>query len=414
MVPFATLFLLLLLAVTAARLWLAARQIGHLRDHRGRVPAPFRERVSPEEQARAALYQIARTRLGMMEAVTGALLLVVLTWGGAVAELVELGRSLPGPGLAGGTAALVGLAAVLGLADLPFAAWRTFCIETRYGFNRTTPALFLRDGLKQAAVGGFLIALPGAAFLGLMAGAGRFWWLWAWVLWLGFSLTLTWAYPKWIAPLFNRFRPLEDPDLRARVAELLGRCGFALKGVFVMDASRRTAHGNAYFTGLGGAKRVVFFDTLLDSLEPDETEAVLAHELGHFRLGHIRAGLAVSAGVALGGLGLLAWLRTQPWFYAGLGVAVPSDAAALALFALVAPVFAFPLRPLAAAWSRRREAAADQFAAKNSSGRALAGALLKLYRDNAAALTADPVYSRVYHSHPLPAERIARLEGMRS
>jgi STE24 endopeptidase len=409
--PFASVFLAVLLAVTAARLWLAGRQIRHLRRHRGEVPAAFRQRIGETDQRRAADYQIAGLRLAMADTATGAILLLVLTWGGVVEGLVGLGQAAALPGWLAGTLAAVGVAAISGLLDLPFAAWRTFRIETRFGFNRSSPRLFLVDAVKQAAVGGLLLAGLAAAFLGLMAAAGAWWWLAAWAVWLAVALGLTWAYPKWVAPLFNRFRPLTDPDLRNRIADLLGRCGFALEGVFVMDASRRTAHGNAYFTGLGSAKRVVFYDTLLAALVPEEVEAVLAHELGHYRLGHIRAGVAVSAAAALTGLGLLAALRSQPWFFQGLGVATPSDASALILFALVAPLFVFPLRPLAAAWSRRREFAADAFATRHSSGRALGRALAKLYRDNAASLTADPLYARVYHSHPLPTERLARLAG---
>lgn len=406
----ATLAAAVLLAVVVARLALARRQLVHLRAHRGQVPAAFRPAIASPDQARAADYQQARLRLGMVETCAGAVLFAAMSWGGGVAWLVAVSSRLPGPAWLTGVAPLMALVGLLGVVRLPFAAWTTFRIESRFGFNRSTPALFAADAVRQAAVGGVLWALLGGALLALMA-AGWAWWLWAWGVWLGFSMALTWAYPKWIAPLFNRFRPLEDPELRQRIASLLKHCGFRLGGVFVMDASRRTAHGNAYFTGLGSAKRVVFFDTLLDSLAPAETEAVLAHELGHFRLGHIRTGLAVSALAAFAGLACLGFLRTQPAFFQGLGVAAPSDPAALMLFLLAGPWVAFPWQPLAAAWSRRREFQADRFAAEASDSTALGRALVKLYRDNASALTADPWYARVYHSHPAPAERLARLQA---
>ncbi|HKJ87914.1 MAG TPA: M48 family metallopeptidase, partial [Gammaproteobacteria bacterium] len=310
-----------------------------------------------------------------------------------------------------GTGAILTVGAVMGLAELPFHAYRTFRVEGRFGFNRRGPGLFLRDILRETLVTLILLGPLTAGFLALMSDSGPYWWLAAWLLWGAFSLTLTWAYPKWIAPLFHRFTPLEDPRLRDRIAGLLKRCGFALRGVFVMDASRRTAHGNAYFTGLGPAKRVVFFDTLLDALRPEEVEAVLAHELGHYRLGHIRSGLAVSLAAALVGLVLLAWLRGQPWFFHALGLSRPTDAGALILVALAGPWLAFPLRPLSTAWSRRRERRADAFAVRFSDAGALVRALVALYRVNASPLTSDPVYARVYHSHPGPAERIAALEA---
>lgn len=411
MSAFGAIFLALLAAVTAGRLGLAVRQLRHVRAHRGEVPAAFQGRIDPEDQARAADYQRERLRSGMLETLADAGVILLLTWGGGLALLLELAQRVAPAGWPAGTLAVLAVAAISAGVALPFAAWRTFHTEVRFGFNRTTPALFVADLVKQGLVSSVLVGGLAAAVLVLMAAGGACWWVAAWAVWLGVSLALTWAYPKWIAPLFNRFRPLDDPALTERIGALLDRCGFALKGVFVMDASRRTAHGNAYFTGLGGAKRVVFFDTLLDSLGPAETEAVLAHELGHFRLGHIRSGVLVTAVAALAGLGLVAFLRHQPWFFQGLGLAQPADAALLILFALIGPVFAFPLRPLAAAWSRRREFAADAFASRHSDPQALASALVRLYRDNAAALTADPLYAAVYHSHPRPVERLQRLKA---
>lgn len=411
MPPFAWVFLAVLAAVTGVRLWLAARQRRHLQAHRSKVPEAFRERIPPEEHARAVDYNGERVRLNMAGTLVDAGILLALTLGGGIAALGGFWQGTSWPHWLAGTGLVLTVLAVRELLRLPVSAWQTFGVEARYGFNRMTASMFLTDTLKGAAVKGVLIGVVVAAFLALMAGGGPFWWVYAWVFWMAYTLFLTWAYPKWVAPLFNRFRALEDGELRERIAGLLQRCGFALRGVFVMDASRRTAHGNAYFTGLGGAKRVVFFDTLLDTLAPQETEAVLAHELGHFRLGHVRNSVLVSGAFALGALALLAWLRTQPWFFHGLGVPGPSDAYALVLFALVGPVFAFPARPLMAAWSRRREYQADEFAMRYSDHRALASALVKLFKDNAASLAPDPVYSWVYHSHPPPRERIAYLEG---
>ncbi len=410
MPPFSIAFLILLGIITGARLVLAFRQARHLWAYRNQVPAAFQGAISPEQHAQAVDYNRERTWIGMVAIIVDAVLLLALTLGGGVAAFGAFWYSLEWPSWLAGTGMILTVAAVWGIAHLPLAAWRTFGVESRYGFNRMTPLMFLMDTLKGALVEGILIGLIVAAFLGVMGLGGPLWWLYAWAVWMAYTLILTWVYPKWIAPLFNRFRPLEDSELKERITELLQRCGFALRGVFVMDASRRSAHGNAYFTGMGSAKRVVFFDTLLESLAPEETEAVLAHELGHFRLGHVRNGVLLSGAVALGGLALVAWLRTQPWFFHGLGAPQPSDAYALVLFALVGPVFAFPFRPLVAVWSRWREYQADDFAIRYSDRKALATALVKLFKDNAANLAPDPVYSWVYYSHPPPQARLAYLE----
>lgn len=409
--PFGLVFLVLLAGAAAARWWLADRQLRHLSATAGDVPEPFRDAVTPEDHRRAAAYARSRVRAGRTEQLAQALLVAVLTVGGGVGALAGLGRSLDLPPWTVGTSLILAVAGLRGLVEVPFAAYRTFGIEARFGYNRATPGLFLVDLLRGAILSAVLGGLLAAAILLLMGKAGALWWVYAGAVWVAFSLGLTWVGPRWIAPLFNNFRPLEDGELRRRIGDLLGRCGLTVAAVLVMDASRRTAHGNAYFSGLGSAKRVVLFDTLLDSLTPAEAEAVLAHELGHYRLGHIRRGLVLSALAGVAGLALLAGLRGQGWLYHGLGVAEPGDGALLALALLIAPVFAFPLRPLLAAWSRRREREADAFALRHCPAPDLARALTKLFRDNAAPLEPDPLYARVYYSHPPPVERLARLQA---
>ena len=310
-------------------------------------------------------------------------------------------------------ALLAGFALIGGILDLPFELYSTFRIEQRFGFNRMTWQLYLADTLKGVLVG-TLIGLPIAALmLWIMGATGGLWWLWAWGAWVGFNLLIMVVYPTLIAPIFNTFKPLADEGLKARVQALMQRCGFAAKGLFVMDGSRRSAHGNAYFTGLGAAKRVVFYDTLLAKLSPAEVEAVLAHELGHFKHKHIRQRIVLVFALSLVALALLGWLAQQQGFYTGLGVlpnlGVPNDALALLLFSLVVPVFGFFAAPLSAQLSRRHEFQADAYACAQSSGADLASALLKLHEDNAATLTPDPVYVRFYYSHPPAGERLAAL-----
>lgn len=407
----AVLFVAALLAETALRLWLTSRQIAAVRAHRDRVPELFSQRIALAEQQRAADYTVARARVSRWTSGFDALIKLVLTLGGGLAAAQALvGRAhLPEPWQ--GTLLVLCVLFALQLVGLPFSVWRTFRIEARFGFNRTTPRLFALDVLKHGLLGLAIGAPLVLATLALMDRAGVWWWVWAWLVWLAVSLTLVWAAPRFIAPLFNRFSPLEDAALRKRVESLLARCGFtAGGGVFVMDGSRRSAHGNAYFTGFGRNKRIVFFDTLLERIDPDEIEAVLAHELGHFRLHHVRQRLAVSSLSMLAGLALLGWLARQPAFYAALGVTVPSPAMALLLFLVVVPVFAFFATPLEAWWSRRHERQADDFAVRHASADRLAAALIKLYRDNAATLTPDPVHSAFYDSHPPAPERIARLQ----
>jgi STE24 endopeptidase len=402
-------FLLAVVAGTVTRLWLANRQIAAVTRHRAQVPEPFAQTVSPADHHKAADYSVARTRLGRIDAVLDALVLLGLTLGGGINAIDRQWLQLPLGEPWHGALVILSVLLIVGLIGLPLSLWSTFKVEARFGFNRTSVALFFVDRLKglllSLAIGGPLLL----AALELMGHSGALWWLYVWALWLIVSLGLTWAYPALIAPLFNRFSPLSDASLRTRIETLLTRCGFASRGVFVIDGSRRSAHGNAYFTGVGRNKRIVFFDTLISTLEPGEIEAVLAHELGHFKLHHIRRRLIVSAVLALAGLALLGWLAARPWFYQGLGLPGVSDYGALLLFIFVAPAFTFFVTPLAARWSRQDEFAADAFAAQHTPASALMAALVKLYRDNATTLTPDRVHSQFYDSHPPALARIARL-----
>ncbi len=410
------LFAAVLLASLAVKFWLATRQMRHVAAHRDRVPPAFAAKVSAEAHRKAADYTLAKGRLGLFStAFAGAVLLGWTLLGGLDALNVFV-RDLVQPrwGDMVYQLALLGAFALIGgLLELPFEWISTFRIEQRFGFNRMTPRLFVVDLLKGVAVSA-LIGLPIAAtVLWLMGASGGLWWLWAWVAWVGFNLVLLVLYPTVIAPLFNKFEPLQDEGLKARVQALMQRCGFAARGLFVMDGSRRSAHGNAYFTGLGAAKRVVFFDTLLQRLTPGEVEAVLAHELGHFTRRHVHKRMATIFVISLGALALLGWLAGQPAFYAGLGVApnlaASNDALALLLFMLALPPFGFFAAPLMAQLSRRHEFEADAYACAQADGRDLASALIKLHEDNAATLTPDPVYVRFYYSHPPASERLAAL-----
>jgi len=407
--PFTWIFLLALVLSVAVRLWLAQRQLRSVRRNRERVPPEFTGVISDEAHRKAADYTIARTRLSRLDIGVEALVLMGWTLGGGLAWVDATWRSFEWPPVLTGVGVLLTIAAVGALVDLPFRIWRTFVIEQRFGFNRTTPATFAADQIKGAILLLLLGAPLAAVILWLMHTAGAGWWLYAWLVWLGFNLTMVWAWPAFIAPLFNRFTPLEDEDLRRRIDALLERCGFSSNGVFVIDGSRRSAHGNAYFSGFGRNKRIVFFDTLLNQLQPEEVEAVLAHELGHFKRRHIAKSVGVMAIASLAGLALLAWLMGQPWFYTALGVTTPSIHAALALFMLVLPVFTLFLQPLFAQLSRRHEFEADAFAARQCPAERLVSALVSLYRENANTLTPDRLWSAFYDSHPPAAERIAHL-----
>lgn len=406
---FTVLFLVLLGAMVMAQLWLAQRHIRYVGARRAHVPQAFDGQIPLAAHQKAADYTIARARLGQIENVYGTALLLIWTIGGALAGLNSVWRGAVESPLVLGTAFMLSVLLLMGLLDLPFAIYRTFILEQRFGFNRVTPALFIADLAKKSLllllIGGPLIV----AALWLMHAMGRLWWLYVWLLWFGFSVLMIWAYPAVIAPLFNRFKPLTQEGVRRRIEHLFARTGFRSRGIFVVDSSRRTTHGNAYFTGFGRNKRIVFFDSLLQTLDDEEVEAVVAHELGHFKLKHIVKRIGWMAVMSLLGLAVLGWLIEQPWFYDGLGGGTPSAHLALVLFLLVVPVFTFFLSPLLAQRSRRHEYEADDFAAQASNPAALVRALVKLYRENAATLTPDPLHSAFYDSHPPALARIAHL-----
>ncbi len=398
------------------KFWLATRQMRYVAAHRDAVPPPFASTITLAAHQRAADYTLAKGRFGLLSTAFGAAVLLGWTLLGGIDALNTVLRDAVQPrfgGMAYQLALLASFAVVGGLLDLPSDLYSTFRIEQRFGFNRMSWQLYLVDMLKGVLVGA-LIGLPVAALmLWIMGTAGSLWWLWAWGAWMAFNLMILVLYPTVIAPLFNKFVPLSDESLRLRVQALMARCGFAAKGLFVMDGSKRSAHANAYFTGFGAAKRVVFFDTLLNKLTPGEVEAVLAHELGHFKHKHVIKRIVAMFAISLAGLALLGWLSAQTWFYAGLGVqpslTAPNDAIALLLFLLVTPVFGFFVAPLFARLSRRHEFEADAYACRQASGHDLAAALLKLHEDNAATLTPDPLYVRFYYSHPPAGERLAAL-----
>lgn len=398
------------------RFWLATRQMRHVAAHRGSVPAPFASTISLSAHQRAADYTLAKGRFGLLGMAFGAALLIGWTLLGGLDLLNGAVRDAVEPqfgSMAYQLALLAGFALIGGLLDVPFGLYSTFRIEQRFGFNRMNWKLYLTDGLKGLVVGA-LIGLPLAALvLWIMGTTGSLWWLWAWSAWAVFNLAALVLFPTVIAPLFNKFEPLADESLESRVQSLMKRCGFAAKGLFVMDGSKRSAHANAYFTGFGASKRVVFFDTLLNKLTPGEVEAVLAHELGHFKHKHIVKRIVSMFALSLAAFALLGWLSTQVWFYTGLGVqpsgGAPNDALALILFLLATPVFGFFVSPLSARLSRKHEFEADAYACQQASGTDLAAALLKLHEDNASTLTPDPLYVRFYYSHPPASERLAAL-----
>ncbi|MHB8454744.1 MAG: M48 family metallopeptidase [Acidiferrobacterales bacterium] len=405
-------FLGVLVAMLFAQIWLSWRHMHHVLANRGRVPQPFKGRIKLGAHRKAADYTVAKTRLGILDDILGAALLLLWTLGGGLDLLDRTWRSLGYGPVATGTAFILSAFLIMGALDLPLTLYQTFSLEERFGFNKTTVRLFIADLVKQA----LLLLVVGAPLtitvLWLMQGMGSLWWLYVWALWTAFTLLMVWAYPTVIAPLFNKFSPLQDAAVKKRIQALLKRTGFRSRGIFVMDGSRRSAHGNAYFTGFGKNKRVVFFDTLLETLGEREIEAVLAHELGHFKRHHIMKRMVTTFTLSLAGLYLLGWLLQQQWFYSGLGVSQPSTYAALILFLMVGPVFTFFLQPLRSWSSRRHEFEADAYAAEQADVRAMITALVKLYRDNASTLTPDPVYSAFYDSHPPAPVRIAHLQAL--
>jgi len=408
---FTYLFLLALAGSVGTRFWLAARHIAHVKKHRDTVPDSFAGRIPLEDHHKAADYTLTNTRIGLIALVYDILLLLGWTLGGGLEWLDHNWRAMELQPVITGTALILSAMVIMTLLDLPFSLYHTFVVEERFGFNRSTPTVFFADLLKNAlllaAIGGPLIALA----LWIMETSGGLWWLYVWAVWMAFTLIMFWAYPAVIAPLFNKFSPLDNEALKQRIQTLMDKCGFRSKGIFVMDGSKRSGHGNAYFTGFGNNKRIVFFDTLLDSLEPAEVEAVLAHELGHFKLKHIQKRLLSTFALSLAALALLGWLAGANWFYQGLGVSQPSSWMALMLFMLAMPVFTFFLQPLLSLLSRKHEFEADAYAVQQSSGTDLIHALVKMYRENASTLTPDPLYSAFHDSHPPAPVRISHISA---
>lgn len=406
-------FALALLGVVILKFWLNSRQIRHVARHREEVPGAFAQAVSLAAHRKAADYTLAKARVGLLELALGTAVLLGWTLLGGLSTLNQALMGWLGGGMLQQLALLAAFVLINGLLDLPLSLYQTFVTEERFGFNKMTFKLWLLDLLKSTLMGA-AIGLPLAALiLWLMGAVGAWWWLWAWGVWMGFNLLALLIYPTLIAPWFNKFTPLEDATLKARVTALMQRCGFAAKGLFVMDGSKRSAHGNAYFTGFGASKRVVFFDTLLTKLSVPEVEAVLAHELGHFKHRHVIKRIVAMFALSLLGFALLGWLSNQSWFYVGLGVqpnlGAPNAALALLLFMLAVPVFSFFITPAFAHLSRQHEFQADAYAVAQTSAADLSSALVKLYQDNASTLTPDPLYVRFYYSHPAAAERLSRL-----
>ena len=410
---FSVSFVVFLLLTLGLRYWLARRHIGHVLRHRDAVPAEFAEKIPLSAHQKAADYTVAKTRFGLWAALWNTLVLTGFTLLGGLQALSTALLHVAGPGMVHQILLIVAFAIVSGALDLPFSYYRQFVLEERFGFNKMTLGLWIADAIKGGLVGA-VIGLPLVwVVLTLMDRTGALWWLYAWLVWSGFQLLMMVLYPTVIAPLFNKFTPLADDKLKDRIEGLMARVGFASKGLFVMDGSKRSAHGNAYFSGFGANKRIVFFDTLLSRLAPPEIEAVLAHELGHFKLKHIIKRIGALFALSLAFLALLGWLKTQVWFYTGLGVmpllGQANDAMALLLFSLALPVFTFPFSPLTSITSRKHEFEADAFAASHSDARDLVSALVKMYEDNASTLTPDPIHSAFYDSHPPASVRIRQL-----
>ena len=403
-------FVSLLITTTAIRLWLGSRHIAFVKAHRGEVPKPFEGSIPLASHQKAADYSAAKTKLALIEVIVQALLLAVLTIGGGL-QWIDTAwfNTLPDYPIMRGALVICTAMLVSAFIDFPFEYYKTFTIDEQFGFNKMTKKMFFSDLIKHSIVGLVLGAPILFAALWLMQSAGQYWWFYLWVVWSLFNLIMLAVYPTFIAPLFNKFTPLKDESLKSRIEALLIKCGFKSQGLFVMDGSARSSHGNAYFTGFGSSKRVVFFDTLLSRLNGEEIEAVLAHELGHFKHHHVIKRIAMMFLVSFLGLALLGWLVNEPWFYSGLGVSEISNHMALLLFLMVSPVFLFLLRPFMASYSRKNEFEADDYAAKHANANHLVAALVKLYRDNASTLTPDPLHSAFYDSHPPASVRISKL-----
>jgi STE24 endopeptidase len=414
MYGFTLFFLAMLLMSVGMRVWLSMRQVAHIKANRAIVPAAFSDSISLREHQKAADYTTAKTRFGRWPMLYDTALLLIWTLGGGLEWLDGVIRSFELSPLLTGITVMLSFMIMSSLLELPFSIYSTFVIEQRFGFNRTSAKTFVLD-LVKGTVLALVLGVPLLyVFLWLMAQAGAYWWIYAWLVWTGFSLLIMWIYPNWIAPLFNKFEPLQAGATLDRIQQLLHRCGFSSNGIFVIDGSKRSSHGNAYFSGFGRNKRIVFFDTLLKMLSDDELEAVLAHELGHFRKKHILKSILISIVASFAALALLAWLMRNEWFYHALGVSTPSTYMALLLFSLMLPVFTFVFQPLLSLFSRKNEFEADAFAAEQTDADHLVRALVGLYRENASTLTPDPLYSAFYDSHPPAPVRIARLHAQTS
>lgn len=408
---FSYVFLFVLVGAVALQWWLSSRQFRHVSVNSSAVPEAFASKISLEAHQKAANYTITKLKLGKIELLYGSLVLLLWTYGGGLNLLDQFWLDRLGQGLWYGVAVMISFIIIGSFVDLPFSIYRTFVIEERFGFNKMTSGLYIKDFLVSIVINLIVVTPLLWVMLWLMKSAGALWWIYVWLLLVGFMLLMMFIYPTVIAPLFNKFSPLEEGELKQRIESLLSRCGFASKGIFVMDGSKRSSHGNAYFTGFGQNKRIVFFDTLLESLQPREIEAVLAHELGHFKHKHIRKQMIVMSSLMLGALALLGWLMQQSWFYAGLGIHTESTHMALILFMLVLSIFGIYFQPVFSFLSRKNEFEADDFAAKQSNPNDLIQALVKLYKENANTLTPDPLYSSFHDSHPPAPVRIAYLSS---
>ncbi|MFU8789353.1 MAG: M48 family metallopeptidase [Methylobacter sp.] len=408
---FTVVFLIVLTLSFSVQFWLAKRHAAYVAKHRDAVPDAFKNTVSLDAHQKAADYTLEKAKLGNIDSIISLVLLLLLTIGGGINGAFEFWTATVQSPLMAGLAAVASVFLVMTLAEIPTSVYQTFVIEEKYGFNKSTPEQFIKDQLLQlvlvAAIGLPLLAL----ILWVMDSIGSLWWLWAWAILIGFSLLMSWLYPTVIAPLFNKFTPMEEGSLKDRIQSLLARCGFSSQGIFIMDGSKRSGHGNAYFTGLGNNKRIVFFDTLINSLDDEELEAILAHELGHFKCKHTIKMLIANAVMTLVSFAVLGWLIGEQWFYNGLGVAQPSHAAALLLFMLVSSAFTFFIQPAIAYFQRKFEFEADNFASNHAKAEKLISSLVKLYEENASTLTPDPLYSAFHYSHPPAAIRIANLES---
>jgi STE24 endopeptidase len=406
---FTLIFIAALAMTTLAKLWLAKRHLAHIAAHRSTVPNAFHEKVQLADHQKAADYTSAKTRFDMLGALFDAAMLLAFTLGGGIQAIVAICNDWFSTPIAQGMATIVAVIIIYSVLEAPFNIYRTFVIEARFGFNKMTFKLYLIDALKGVLIGAVLGLPLLFGVLWLMGRMGEYWWIYVWLVWVVFILFIQFIFPTFIAPLFNKFSPMRDETMKARIESLLEKCGFTAKGLFVMDGSKRSAHGNAYFTGFGKTKRIVFFDTLLERLNINEVEAVLAHELGHFKRRHVLKRIAATFAFSLGFLWLLAQLMHTNWFFHGLGVSTPSTAIALLLFFMLLPIFSFLLGPFISAYSRKHEFEADDYAARQTDAADLVNALVKLYQDNAATLTPDPIYSRFYDSHPPAMARISHL-----